>query len=149
MATKLIRSGTLSKRQCALCTSLNIEVSKRLEARWQLSTNFSRRKRRLRQTLSYSLRTTLNLRSKAQYELHFKKWEFRKNRTKDDWKIVAQKLRKRKREHKESEVYIDGNLIKSKKVRKETSRYGSMPATTEMQLQGNHIRVISNLRSSL
>ena len=89
------------------------------------------------------------MRSKAQYELHFKKWEFRKNRTKDDWKIVAQKLRKRKREHKESEVYIDGNLIESKKVRKETSRCGSMSATTEMQLQGNHIRVISNLRSSL
>jgi hypothetical protein len=95
------------------------------------------------------LRATLNLRSKAQYELHFKKWEFRKNRTKDDWKIVAQKIRKRKREQKESEVYIDGNLIESKKVRKETSRYGFMSAATEMQLQGNHIRVISNLKSSL
>jgi hypothetical protein len=89
------------------------------------------------------------LRSKAQYELHFKKWGFRKNRTKDDWKIVAQKVGKRKREHKESEVYIDGNLIHSKKVKKAISRYGSMPATAEMQLQGNHIRVISNLRSSL
>jgi hypothetical protein len=76
------------------------------------------------------------LRSKAQYELHFKKWEFRKNRTKDDWKIVAQKIGKRKREHKESEVYIGGNLIESKKVKKAISRYGSTSATTEMQLQG-------------
>jgi hypothetical protein len=95
------------------------------------------------------LRATLNLRSKAQYELHFKKWEFRKNRTKDDWRIVAQKIGKRKREHKESEVYIDGNLIETKKVRKAISRYGFMSAITEIQLQGNHVRVISNLRPSL
>jgi hypothetical protein len=89
------------------------------------------------------------LRSKAQYELHFKKWDFRKYRKKDDWEIVARKINKRKREHKESEVYIDRNLIESKKVRKETSRYGSMSTTTEMQFQGNHIRVVSSLRFSL
>ena len=40
-------------------------------------------------------------------------------------------------------MYIDGNLIESKKVKKAISRYGSMSATTEMQLQGNRIRLIS------
>jgi hypothetical protein len=91
----------------------------------------------------------LNLRSKAQYELHFKKWEFRKNLTKDDWKIVGPKIGRRKREHKESEVYNHGNLIQSKKIRKAISRYGFMSGTTEMQLQGNHIRINFHLMSSL
>jgi hypothetical protein len=89
------------------------------------------------------------LRSKAQYELHFKKWGFRKNRTKDEWRAVDQKIEKRKREHKESEVYIDGILIESKKVKKSTLRYGSTRAAIDFQLQGDRIRVISKLNFSL
>jgi hypothetical protein len=79
---------------------------------------------------------TLKLISKAQYELRFRKWNFRKNRPKDDWMIVARKIEKRKREHKENEVYIDGKLIEPKKVKKTTLRYGSAPAINEMLLAG-------------
>jgi hypothetical protein len=89
---------------------------------------------------------TLKLISKAQYELRFKQWEFRKNRRKDDWVIVARKIEKRKREHKESEVYIDGNLIEPKKVKKTTLRYGATTPATKMVLQGNHLRVCSGPR---
>jgi hypothetical protein len=50
--------------------------------------------------------------------------------------IVARKIEKRKREHKGSEVYIDGKLIEPKKVKKTTLRYGSAPAIKEMLLAG-------------
>jgi hypothetical protein len=79
---------------------------------------------------------TLNSISKAQYELRFKKWKFRKNRPKEDWMVVARKIEKREREHKESEVYIDGKLIEPKKVKKTILRYGSAPAINELPLQG-------------
>jgi len=105
------------------------------------------RKFSLKRSLSCSSGITLKLISKAQYELRFKKWQFRKYRSKDDWIVVARKIGKRKREHKESEVYIDGKLIQPKKVKKTTLRYGSTPAVNEMLLQGklllcnNHLRI--------
>lgn len=68
--------------------------------------------------------------TKAQYELQFKKWHFRKNRTAEEWRIVAQKLTERKQEGKESEVVLNGKLISSKKIRKETLRYGSISAAS-------------------
>lgn len=91
----------------------------------------------------------LNPRSKAQYELHFKKWGFRKNLTKEEWRVVDHKIGKRKREHKESEVLLDKFLIESKKVKRATLRYGSAPTAIKLQLQGNHIRVIPKLSFSL
>jgi hypothetical protein len=62
---------------------------------------------------------------------------------------VAEKIRKRKGEDKESEVYIDGKLVDSKKVKKETSRYGSSSATAELSVQGNLTSPISHLELSL
>jgi hypothetical protein len=89
----------------------------------------------------------LSPRSKAQYELHFKKWGFRKYRSADEWKRVAHKIAQRKRVDKDSEVYLNGILINQKKLRKETLRYGSMPAITEMSLQSNHIHPLQELDS--
>lgn len=70
--------------------------------------------------------------TKSQYELQFKKWGFRKNRTADEWDIVARKLAGRKRKHKESEVFLNGNLINPKKLRKETLRHRSMSTAMEI-----------------
>jgi len=74
----------------------------------------------------------LNLRRKSQYELQFKKWQFRKNRTASEWNIVARKLAKRKDEYKESEVVLNGNLLDPKKLRKETLRYKFMSNAMQM-----------------
>ena len=61
---------------------------------------------------------------KAQYEKHFKLWGFRKNKTKDVWETIALKVTKRKRENRESEIIISGEVIPTKKFKKEMSRYG-------------------------
>jgi len=86
----------------------------------------------------------LNLRRKSQYELQFKKWQFRKNRTAEEWKIVAHKLTERKKEHKDSEVVLNGNLINPKKLRKETLRYGSLSAAIEILPPGRQLYICVN-----
>jgi hypothetical protein len=68
---------------------------------------------------------------KAQYEKKFREWGFKKNHTKDDWKIVGQKIGKRKRTGKESAVYLDSELMQRKKVQKEISRQGYMSFTEQ------------------
>ena len=54
--------------------------------------------------------------SKAQYERQFKKWKFRKNRKQHDWASAGRIMKKRKRGGKESDVYIDGVLVETKKM---------------------------------
>ncbi|KAH6694353.1 hypothetical protein BKA61DRAFT_742119, partial [Leptodontidium sp. MPI-SDFR-AT-0119] len=61
--------------------------------------------------------------SKAQYERQFKKWKFRKHLKQPDWASAGRIIEKRKRSGKPSYVYIDGVLIETKKIRKETSRH--------------------------
>jgi len=63
--------------------------------------------------------------SKSKYERIFKKWDFKKYRTKEDWVAIGYKVQKRKRENKESEVWCDENQIAAKRVQKETQRYAS------------------------
>jgi len=91
--------------------------------------------------VSKSSAQKLNLRRKSQYELQFKKWRFRKNRTADEWKIIAHKLRERKQKRKESEVVLNGNTINPKKVRKETLRYGSMLTAMENLPSGMQLHI--------
>lgn len=76
--------------------------------------------------------------SKSQFELHFKKWNFRKNLTSEEWSAVAHKIAKRKRDDKESEVYIDGLPMKLKKVKKAISRYRRTSSS-----QGKFTRIYS------
>ena len=52
----------------------------------------------------------------------------------EDWKAIALKVTKRKRDNKESEVWIDDEVVSAKKLRKEVSRYGYGAAFP----QGNH-----------
>ncbi|KAF4234681.1 hypothetical protein CNMCM8980_003802 [Aspergillus fumigatiaffinis] len=65
--------------------------------------------------------------SAPQYTRQFKKWGFKKNLTDEDWKFVARRREKRKRDGKDAgDVRVHGNLIPEPKVRKETARHASL-----------------------
>ncbi|KFZ17748.1 hypothetical protein V501_01578 [Pseudogymnoascus sp. VKM F-4519 (FW-2642)] len=72
--------------------------------------------------------------SKAQYEKQFKDWGFKKNRTKRDWEIMNRKIQLRKRIGKETDVYLDRQLLPLEKLRKETARQGHMTAIEQARL---------------
>ncbi|EKG17330.1 hypothetical protein MPH_05396 [Macrophomina phaseolina MS6] len=65
--------------------------------------------------------------TKSQYEGQFRKWNIRKNLRKghaeQHWKLIKWKIEKRRKQGKETDVYMDGALLQSKKVKKEISRY--------------------------
>lgn len=63
--------------------------------------------------------------------------------TSDKWKIVRQKVEKRRRENKKSEVYINGVRCPSPKVRKEMSR--KFESTLERLIPGK--KLLSSARS--
>jgi hypothetical protein len=70
--------------------------------------------------------------SKFQYEMKLKEWGLRKNLTGDEWKVIDYKTKKRKAEHKETAVSLQGFPIESKRVKKELGRrfpprLGDMP----------------------
>lgn len=65
----------------------------------------------------------LTLCSKAQYEKLYEDCGIRKNRSDQDWKILDGKLKSRKRKGLESDVFLDGQLMDRKKLRKEISRH--------------------------
>ncbi|KAF2109741.1 ankyrin repeat-containing domain protein [Lophiotrema nucula] len=58
-----------------------------------------------------------------QYEKHFKRWKFRKNLKKEEWIPVKKKVLARKREGKESDIYLEGVLMPAKKVKRGIGRY--------------------------
>ncbi|KAI9737564.1 MAG: hypothetical protein M1834_009719 [Cirrosporium novae-zelandiae] len=60
--------------------------------------------------------------NKAQYGPWLKAWNFRKNLTSPEWDFIGHRIQKRKRDKKDSNVYINGALIPFKKVKKEVSR---------------------------
>jgi hypothetical protein len=91
--------------------------------------------------LGNSLASTLTPTSKAQYELQFKKWNFRKNRTAEEWKIVAHKITQRESEHKDSEVLVNGTPINPKKLRKETLRYRPRSGETEIPFPSSYLNL--------
>jgi hypothetical protein len=74
--------------------------------------------------------------SKSQYERQFKKWHFRKNLKNAEWNAVNVHLSKRKRDGKESDLYVDGILVPRKKVQKETSR-NCFVSLAKQHVQGN------------
>lgn len=61
--------------------------------------------------------------SKQQYVRKLKEWGFEKNRQNQDWSSISRALKRRRAEAGEADVYIDGRLIPSKKLKKEISRY--------------------------
>ena len=81
------------------------------------------------------LRTAKFVDSKAQYENRFMKWGFRKHRKGHEWKDASYRIEKRKRDGKDSSLYIDGALIPKKKICKEASRH-NFPTIQERYGQG-------------
>ncbi|KUL89893.1 hypothetical protein ZTR_02763 [Talaromyces verruculosus] len=62
--------------------------------------------------------------SNEQYTRQFTKWSFKKNITSEDWKFIAHRREKRKREGKDpGTVQKDGNVIPESKVRKAIARH--------------------------
>jgi hypothetical protein len=86
---------------------------------------------------------------KAQYEKKFREWGFQKNRSKDDWKIVGQKVVQRKRTAKESNVYVDGELMPRKRLQKEISRQGFMTVTEQFHRAQGELPTVSHGRPRL
>ncbi|KAK2609177.1 hypothetical protein QQS21_002259 [Conoideocrella luteorostrata] len=65
--------------------------------------------------------------SKAQYQRKLEDWNFRKHLTAKKWAAIAYKVEKKSQNGRKSvNVYINGTLCPSPKVRKETARQGFM-----------------------
>lgn len=60
-------------------------------------------------------------RSKAQFEKQFKKWNWEKKMTSDEWKYIAKRLQERG--DRPTSVYFCGKQIPALKVKKEIPRY--------------------------
>lgn len=60
--------------------------------------------------------------SKSEYERKLKAWRCGKNRSQDTWKFISLRLKESEAQGKQSDVYIDGNLIEKTMVRKRTAR---------------------------
>jgi hypothetical protein len=63
---------------------------------------------------------------KAQYEKLFRDWNWVKNQTKEDYKVVGQKIEERRKRGRDTDVYLKGELVPKKKLKKEISRQGYM-----------------------
>ncbi|VUC27251.1 unnamed protein product [Clonostachys rosea] len=61
--------------------------------------------------------------TKSQYIRKLASWKIGKNATTNGWKNAAVAVEKRKRQGKESEIYIDGKLVPSEKMKKEITRH--------------------------
>lgn len=68
--------------------------------------------------------TLIRIPSAGQFERQIQKWCFRKNLTQVEWQFAVRRIKKRKREGKDTELAIDGMPIASKKLKKAIVRYG-------------------------
>jgi hypothetical protein len=86
--------------------------------------------------------------SRAKYIRKLKLWGVEKNSNSAKWTYIARKLKKRELEGKDSETYINGQLVPHKKLKKEASRY-DLPRYRESQYFGmqksyNRLRGLHN-----
>jgi hypothetical protein len=84
---------------------------------------------------------------KAQYERYFNEWGLSKKRKKDAYKVIGQKIKLRRTRGKDSDVYLDGELMPRKKIQKEISRQGYM--TTSEQISQDHGELVLTLGLNL
>lgn len=61
--------------------------------------------------------------SKQQYARKLKEWGFKKNRQNQEWSGLDCALKRRRVEVDKADVYFNGRLIPSKKLKREISRY--------------------------
>ena len=85
--------------------------------------------------------------SEYEYEKYFKRWKFRKSLTKEEWAPIRHKVLARKREGKESDVYLEGVLMPAKKVKRGIGRY--QQTNCEMNLTSyNHGKFVTEYSGS-
>jgi hypothetical protein len=72
---------------------------------------------------------SLTLKSKSQYERHFRKWGLRKNLTTTEWVMVIEHLRSNSASLEEVEVLFKGREIPQKRVLQEIARRSSLTNT--------------------
>jgi hypothetical protein len=68
----------------------------------------------------------LHCHSKSKYELHFKKWGFRKYSKAERWAVVCRKVAWRQRQGKRTVVRKDGKEVPQEKLNKERRHANSM-----------------------
>ncbi|KAI0143705.1 ankyrin repeat-containing domain protein [Xylariaceae sp. FL1272] len=73
----------------------------------------------------------------SQLEYKLKKWKYRKNIDKKTWIFIDHRIKKRKRQGKESEVMHCGKRVKPETVKKETDRHRDTSIFTQLGLQPN------------
>ncbi|CZR68340.1 uncharacterized protein PAC_18239 [Phialocephala subalpina] len=76
--------------------------------------------------------------SKAQYIRRLDKWGFKKYSSNEKWQFISRRLQKRSLEGKESDTFINGELLSLKKVKKEIVRH-SLPSWQTMWNTGMHL----------
>lgn len=67
------------------------------------------------------------------------KWGMKKNNTKDDWRIIATRVKDRKKNGLESEVKIRGEVIPISKIKKQISRYGYLVKPYQPPIQSKYL----------
>ncbi|RAQ52875.1 hypothetical protein AFGD_004960 [Aspergillus flavus] len=106
--------------------------SKKEEAEWashrhELQSLWLDQRWSVKQIQEHMSRSYNFCKSKDQYCRQFKKWNLKKNSREEEWRFVAYRREKRKREGKDpGEVSMHGTHIPNAKVRKETARYVSL-----------------------
>ena len=75
------------------------------------------------------IRRSLTLRSKSQYERHFRKWELRKNLTTAEWAVTIRYLTRNSIELDQVEVLFKGRGIPQNRVLQEIARRSSLTKT--------------------
>lgn len=61
--------------------------------------------------------------SKSQYETCLRNWGIRKNIRASEWALMASQIEARKLKGKDTDVYLNGILLPSKRVQREAKRY--------------------------
>lgn len=80
--------------------------------------------------------------SKTQYTDKLGEWGYRKYRQNQDWSGVDRALKRRRMKVDEADVYLEGQLIPSKKLKREISRY------VRPSLRTKYLKQISPRRSA-
>ncbi|KFY29261.1 hypothetical protein V491_00118 [Pseudogymnoascus sp. VKM F-3775] len=107
------------------------KTRKEIDAEWEvhkseIETLFLKEKKTRDEVMEVMEKTHGFHRSKAQYIRKLQQWNFKKNSTNETWKFVARRLEKRRLEGKDSETLINDELIATKKLKHEISRYATL-----------------------
>lgn len=82
---------------------------------------------------------------KSQYERQFQKWGWRRNLSREEWILIGQEIEYRRQRGKRSLVYVDGEEIDSKRVKKGVGQHATISDIMKVNWQGNHLNNICNI----